>query len=129
MWSTPITALRRPAFEAPGVAWNGWPPVQSIAPPPNSTVPAFNIRLCRAIRFSCIGSITGRNGELGTRGLTYCSEVLMEVNLVLSLVPSPFTTAMMASEIPAASKPYSMAVAPDSSARNARSVFMQAIKG
>lgn len=59
----------------------------------------------------------------------YCSEVLIEVNLVLSLVPSPFTTAMMASEMPAASRAYSMAVAPDSSARNARSVFMQNIGG
>lgn len=30
----------------------------------------------------------------------------------------PFTTVMMASEIPAAIKPYSMAVAPDSSEMN-----------
>ena len=53
----------------------------------------------------------------------------MEVNLVLSFVPSPFTTAMMASEMPAAIRPYSMAVAPDSSARNARSIFMHVISG
>jgi hypothetical protein len=45
---------------------------------------------------------------------------LIEVNLVLSLVPSPFTIAMIASEMPAAIRPYSMAVAPDWSARNLR---------
>ena len=48
----------------------------------------------------------------------YFSEVLIEVNTVLRLVPRPFTTAMIASEMPAAIKPYSMAVAPASSARN-----------
>jgi hypothetical protein len=41
---------------------------------------------------------------------------LIDVNLVLSLVPSPFTTAMIASAMPAAISPYSMAVAPVSSA-------------
>ena len=35
----------------------------------------------------------------------------MEANLLLSLEPMPFTTLMIASEIPAAIKPYSMAVA------------------
>jgi len=43
----------------------------------------------------------------------YFSEVLIEVNLVFRLVPRPLTTAMIASEIPAAISPYSMAVAPD----------------
>jgi hypothetical protein len=42
---------------------------------------------------------------------------LIDVNLVLSLPPSPFTIAMIASEMPAAIKPYSIAVAPDQSAR------------
>ncbi len=46
------------------------------------------------------------------------------MNLVFRLVPRPFTMAMIASEMPAAIKPYSMAVAPDSSARNLRIVFM-----
>ena len=36
-------------------------------------------------------------------------------NAVLSFEPRPCTTAMMATEIPAAIRPYSMAVAPDSS--------------
>ncbi len=52
----------------------------------------------------------------------YFSEELMAANFELSLLPRPFTAAMMASEIPAAIRPYSMAVAPLSSARNLRSV-------
>jgi hypothetical protein len=39
----------------------------------------------------------------------------IEVNLVLSVEPRPFTVAMIASAIPAAIRPYSIAVAPDSS--------------
>ena len=41
-----------------------------------------------------------------------------EVNVVLSLEPRPFVTVMMATAMPAAISPYSMAVAPDSSRRN-----------
>jgi len=37
---------------------------------------------------------------------------------VLSRVPSPFTVEMIAGEMPAAISPYSIAVAPDSSAKN-----------
>ena len=59
----------------------------------------------------------------------YFNELLIEENLLLSLVPSPFTIAMMASEMPAAISPYSMAVAPDSSVRNLRSVFIPATWG
>jgi hypothetical protein len=44
--------------------------------------------------------------------------VLIDVNLVLRLVPRPFTIEMMASEVPAAISPYSIAVAPDSSLKN-----------
>jgi hypothetical protein len=58
------------------------------------------------------------------RDSDYFSELLIAVNLVLSLLPSPFTTAMMASEMPAAINPYSIAVAPDSSARNALIIFV-----
>jgi hypothetical protein len=39
-------------------------------------------------------------------------------NLVLRLPPMPLTAAMITSEMPAAIRPYSMAVAPDSSAKN-----------
>jgi hypothetical protein len=49
--------------------------------------------------------------------------VLIEAKRLLILVPSPFTTAMIASEIPAAIKPYSIAVAPVSSAKNLIQVF------
>ena len=52
------------------------------------------------------------------QGGGYFSELLIEVNLLLSLEPMPFTTLMIASEIPAAIKPYSMAVAPLSSRKN-----------
>src|SRR5215510_8325378 len=45
----------------------------------------------------------------------YLSEVLIVVNLAFRLVPRPLTTAMIASEMPAAIRPYSIAVAPDSS--------------
>ena len=52
---------------------------------------------------------------------TYCaiSAVLTLVKVTFSCVPRPLTTAMMATEIPAAIRPYSIAVAPDSSLRNA----------
>ncbi len=43
------------------------------------------------------------------------SDELISENLLLSDVPSAFTAAMIASEMPAAIRPYSMAVAPDSS--------------
>jgi hypothetical protein len=45
----------------------------------------------------------------------YFSEVLIELNLAFRVVPRPLTTAMIARAIPAAIKPYSMAVAADSS--------------
>src|SRR5262249_45006214 len=47
--------------------------------------------------------------------VAYFSELLIEVNLVFRFVPRPLTTAIIASEMPAAIRPYSMAVAPDSS--------------
>src|SRR5437868_8709200 len=53
--------------------------------------------------------------KLGLATLAYLSEVLIEVNLLFRLVPRPLTTAMIASEMPAAIRPYSIAVAPDSS--------------
>jgi hypothetical protein len=40
------------------------------------------------------------------------------VKVVFNWEPSEFTTVMITTEIPAAIKPYSMAVAPDSSQRN-----------
>src|ERR1700687_3142100 len=55
--------------------------------------------------------------------LRYFSELLMSVNLVLRLEPRPLTTAMIASEMPAAIRPYSMAVAPDSSFKKRAKVW------
>jgi hypothetical protein len=48
----------------------------------------------------------------------YFNEVLTVVNTVVKLVPTPFTAAMIAMAMPAAIKAYSMAVAPDSLAKN-----------
>ncbi len=42
----------------------------------------------------------------------------MEPNFSFRVVPRPFTTVIMASAIPAAIRPYSIAVAPDSSDKN-----------
>jgi hypothetical protein len=53
---------------------------------------------------------------------SYFSEVLTEVNTVFRLLPRPFTAAMMASAMPAAISPYSIAVAPDSSEKNFKTV-------
>ena len=47
------------------------------------------------------------------RGDAYFSELLIDVNMLLRFEPSPLTTAMIASAMPAAIRPYSMAVAPD----------------
>src|SRR5215211_2452221 len=56
-----------------------------------------------------------RNGpEMGC----YLSELLMASKFELSLVPRPFTAVMIAIAIPAAIRPCSMAVAPDSSLKN-----------
>ena len=41
-------------------------------------------------------------------GLAYFSELLIDVNILLRLVPRPFTATVIAIEIPAAIGPYSM---------------------
>jgi hypothetical protein len=51
-------------------------------------------------------------------GRNYFKELLIEPNLSFKLVPKLFTTVMIASAIPAAIRPYSIAVAPDSSDQN-----------
>jgi hypothetical protein len=61
-------------------------------------------------------TIPGGNG--------YFSWVEMLVNLVFRVEPRVFTIAMIATEIPAAMRPYSMAVAPDSFFRNATNLDM-----
>jgi hypothetical protein len=63
---------------------------------------------------------SARGISIGSPG-SYFSELLMAVNLVFSLAPMPFTILMMASEMPAAIKPYSIAVAPFSSRKNFKS--------
>ncbi|EHR05086.1 hypothetical protein Bra471DRAFT_05897 [Bradyrhizobium sp. WSM471] len=51
-------------------------------------------------------------------GGNYFKELLIEVNFSFIVVPRPFTTVMIASAIPAAIRPYSIAVAPESSVQN-----------
>jgi hypothetical protein len=58
----------------------------------------------------------------------YFNDVLIDANLVLSFEPIPLTTAIIASEMPAAMRPYSMAVAAVSSARNSLTIFMAALR-
>jgi hypothetical protein len=48
----------------------------------------------------------------------YFSELLMVLKFVDSWPPRPFTAVMIAIAMPAAIRPYSMAVAPDSSLKN-----------
>lgn len=50
--------------------------------------------------------------------VTYFSELLTELNIVFRLLPRPLTAARIAIEIPAAIRPYSIAVAPDSFEKN-----------
>jgi hypothetical protein len=58
-------------------------------------------------------------------GADYFSAVWTLVKVVFSLEPRPETTVMIATEMPAAIRPYSMAVAPDSSfTKHASSFFM-----
>src|ERR1700727_1714776 len=61
---------------------------------------------------------TSNSHVLGVLIAVYFSELLIDVNLVFRLVPRPLTTAMIASAMPAAIRPYSIAVAPLSSLRN-----------
>ena len=83
---------------------------------------AVPFRILRMMFFEGLGAFTAH--DLDPRCHCYLSWVEIEENEVLSLVPSPLTTAMMATEIPAAIRPYSIAVASDSSFKKARSLFI-----
>ena len=62
------------------------------------------------------------NADVG--GVAYFSWVETVLNVPLRVVPTEFTEAMITIDIPAAIRPYSIAVAPDSSFRNANNVDM-----
>ena len=53
------------------------------------------------------------------------SEVLIELNMVFKLLPRPLTAARIAIEMPAAIRPYSIAVAPDSSDKNFKRLYFK----
>jgi hypothetical protein len=58
----------------------------------------------------------------------YFRELLTVVILVLIAVPTPFTAPMIAIAIPAAINAYSMAVAADSSLKNAENIALMALR-
>src|SRR5215472_18047289 len=60
-----------------------------------------------------------KSSDVGPLG-AYFSAVDTLVKVVVKAVPVACTAAMIAMEMPAAIRPYSMAVAPDSSLQNAR---------
>jgi hypothetical protein len=60
---------------------------------------------------------------------SHLSDVLILLKFEESLVPRPLTAVMIAIAMPAAIKPYSIAVAPDSSAKNFWIIFMSASYG
>jgi hypothetical protein len=61
---------------------------------------------------------TGIGARGGSAVEIYLSELLIEVKLLLRVPPSKLTVAIIASAMPAAIRPYSIAVAPDSSDQN-----------
>ena len=63
-----------------------------------------------------------RNADVG--GNAYLSWVETVLNVPLRVVPTEFTEAMITIDIPAAIRPYSIAVAPNSSFRNAENIDM-----
>src|SRR3954471_14858854 len=58
-------------------------------------------------------------------GGNYFKEVLIEPNLSFNVVPRLFTTVMIANAMPAAIRPYSIAVAPDSSDQNFKTMHFK----
>src|SRR4051812_13114648 len=65
-----------------------------------------------------------RASRMERRDDAYLSAVWTLVKVVFNFEPRPCTTAMIATEMPAAMRPYSMAVAPDSSFINLARYFM-----
>jgi hypothetical protein len=64
---------------------------------------------------------TGQYRKRPPTEAAYLSADETELNVVLSLAPRPFVTVIIATAIPAAMRPYSIAVAADSSLRKALS--------
>src|SRR5262249_25441917 len=71
---------------------------------------------------SCEAAGDGGFSQSRTRRYPYLSCVEMSLNLPLRVEPIVFTVAMITTEMPAAIRPYSIAVAPDSSFRNAKTL-------
>jgi hypothetical protein len=67
--------------------------------------------------FGCVHAQPRSGWNLTLRCCGYFREVLIELKVVLILPPMPLTAAMITSDMPAAIRPYSIAVAPDSSSK------------
>src|SRR3954465_6418908 len=66
-----------------------------------------------------------KSAPLGMGRGNYFKEVLIEPNLSFKVVPRLFTTVMIANAMPAAIRPYSIAVAPDSSDQNFKTMHFK----
>jgi hypothetical protein len=91
-------------------------------PPRKETAPAS--RRAAEAEASDLATLSPEGESLPLRkgAPDYFSELLIDVNFSFRLVPNPLTTAMIASEMPAAIRPYSIAVAPDSSDKNFKKI-------
>ncbi len=78
----------------------------------------------RQADYEAAATVAGGRSPIGYRVLVYLSWVEILVNFALRFAPSVLTMAMIATEMPAAIRPYSMAVAPESSLRKRAKVFM-----
>jgi len=74
------------------------------------------------------GSRNQRLVPVSTLDIVYFSCVEMLLNLVFNVVPMELTVAMITTEMPAAMRPYSIAVAPDSSFRNAKTLDIDSLR-
>jgi len=70
------------------------------------------------LRFGQGKGETKAQSSLAFLAAPYFNDVLIELNMVFRLLPRPLTATIIAIEMPAAIRPYSIAVAPLSSARN-----------
>jgi hypothetical protein len=69
-------------------------------------------------------AVAGGFAQIGVDPAGYLSWVETLLKVLVSWVPRPLTTAMIATEMPAAIRPYSIAVAPESFFKNATNFDM-----
>lgn len=77
------------------------------------TLPMWKIEAIDAPDLAYSVQTPGQRRAAGAGKCPYFSWLEMLLNVPFNFVPSPFTTAITAIEMPAAIRPYSIAVAPD----------------